>query len=963
MVRDFDLAQTGEPKIRHRPRLNVLILHDNHDLAQVRRTSFNHGFCLLKYAPWNNYTLQSIRDPVPAWLRSRHFDLIVLDTTFLCWRWTYPRDENFGRVLREYAFVGDSDALKVALPQDEYDHQALLDQWMTDWRVDRIYSVCFEHRDVLYPLSTGRSEIVEGMTGYIDDADVAMMSRAARPFEERGIDVGYRARSLPPYFGRFGRLKADIGDRFKTSFAGSGLRLDISVDGRDTFIGDDWLRFLGNCRFTLGCESGSSLLDPTGDINRACRAYLAEHPRAGFEEVEAACFSGQDLVRTYSAISPRIFEAALAGNCQILVAGSYMGVLRPDEHYIPWHLDAANDAALEPALGDWRRAKERVAACLGALLGNDRLHYRGFVRELLDWSETKLPGRGSSPHRRVRAAEPPTDAAEKLHVAAQKAVRASVARNTPEDDEETYGSGDGEGATPVDPKICLLALSPIVDDPRVRRQGDLFYGRDWGVTAVGMPGGHSAAPIWRILSKPAAGRCRIAHPTAANQDAGSPGPVTVIPALAAQPIASGSFARWRHGVSDRLSDRPQLWKLALRSWRGVRFGLLLPRRSYAAVRRAQHCVKPVVRSMAYRFGLLDRLRPLLDSSAVTALRQRGISASLRYASRMLAVRIRPQHAEQVLWDDLPYSPQLRAMYEAASRVDADIWVANDWTALPLAARLAREKGGIFVYDTHEFATEEFAEQAHWRRWRRAVVCAVEAKYIRDAAVVSAVSDGIARHLDALYDLPRPALAIRNTPSYEAHAFRSTGSHARVLYHGIVAPGRGLEAAIDSVAQWESRFDLTIRGPDNPEFTPLLRHRIATLGLEDRVHIVPPVPMTALVREAAAFDVGFFALPGHSHHNQFALPNKFFEYTMAGLALCMTDLPEMARLMQEYDLGVTFPKVEPGLIAQAVNALTPERIDHCKRNALAAARELCWDREAERLVSAYTAAVSRVAIGA
>ena len=69
-------------------------------------------------------------------------------------------------------------------------------------------------------------------------------------------------------------------------------------------------------------------------------------------------------------------------------------------------------------------------------------------------------------------------------------------------------------------------------------------------------------------------------------------------------------------------------------------------------------------------------------------------------------------------------------------------------------------------------------------------------------------------------------------------------------------------------------------------------------------------MTALVHEAAPFDVGFFALPGHSRHNEFALPNKFFEYVMAGLTLCATDLPEMARLIKEYDLGVTISAVEP-----------------------------------------------------
>jgi glycosyltransferase involved in cell wall biosynthesis len=117
-------------------------------------------------------------------------------------------------------------------------------------------------------------------------------------------------------------------------------------------------------------------------------------------------------------------------------------------------------------------------------------------------------------------------------------------------------------------------------------------------------------------------------------------------------------------------------------------------------------------------------------------------------------------------------------------------------------------------------------------------------------------------------------------------------------------------------------------------------------------------MTALVREAAVYDVGFFALPGSSRHNEFALPNKFFEYLMAGLALCITDLPEMARLLREHDLGVTFPRVDVEMIAAAINSLEPGAIDRYKRNALRAARELCWERESERLVAAYGVALAR-----
>ena len=65
----------------------------------------------------------------------------------------------------------------------------------------------------------------------------------------------------------------------------------------------------------------------------------------------------------------------------------------------------------------------------------------------------------------------------------------------------------------------------------------------------------------------------------------------------------------------------------------------------------------------------------------------------------------------------------------------------------------------------------------------------------------------------------------------------------------------------------------------------------------RVRLAPPVAMTELVRAAKDFDVGFFALPGSSRHNELALPNKFFEYVTAGLAVCISELPEMARLVR------------------------------------------------------------------
>jgi hypothetical protein len=78
--------------------------------------------------------------------------------------------------------------------------------------------------------------------------------------------------------------------------------------------------------------------------------------------------------------------------------------------------------------------------------------------------------------------------------------------------------------------------------------------------------------------------------------------------------------------------------------------------------------------------------------------------------------------------------------------------------------------------------------------------------------------------------------------------------------------------------------------------------------------------------------------------------------MAGLAVCVSDLPEMARLVSQYGIGVMFDTVDSASIAGAINALDRAAIDNHKRASTAAARELCWECESKSLVAAYRTAL-------
>jgi glycosyltransferase involved in cell wall biosynthesis len=319
------------------------------------------------------------------------------------------------------------------------------------------------------------------------------------------------------------------------------------------------------------------------------------------------------------------------------------------------------------------------------------------------------------------------------------------------------------------------------------------------------------------------------------------------------------------------------------------------------------------------------------------------------AARYLAVRAQPAMALQIYWDN----PLVAQLWRRAAGVTADLWLANDWNTLPLACRLADERGGRIAYDSHELATREYEERLRWRIFNRPYIATIERKFIHRADAVSTVSSGIADELSRLYDLESPPLVVRSVPAYEHTPFRPTGKDIRVLYHGLVVPGRGLEEAIDSVPLWDQRRTFVIRGPvSSAAYVEGLQRRAAQRGVTDRVGFAPAVPMVDLVRAAAPFDIGFFALPSHSRHNEHALPNKFFEYAAAGLALLVSNQHEMSALLQKYDMGRIFLTPDPNGIATAINGLDPAAIDKYKRNALRAASELCWEREAETVLRRY-----------
>jgi glycogen synthase len=283
----------------------------------------------------------------------------------------------------------------------------------------------------------------------------------------------------------------------------------------------------------------------------------------------------------------------------------------------------------------------------------------------------------------------------------------------------------------------------------------------------------------------------------------------------------------------------------------------------------------------------------------------------------------------------------------------DVIICNDWNTLPIGAAVKRRLGARLVYDSHEFATREHIQNWKWRLVSHRSVAAVEARGIRHADLVITVSDGIAAGLASLYGLGEKPLVIRNMPDFLSTVPRPSRIPLKVLFHGLVRAERGLEELVDSMPAWTFDGHLVIRGYGPQDYVANLRRRAEARGVANRVTFAPRVPPDRLIAEAQSADIGYLALPGTTDHYEFALPNKLFEYLMAGLAVLATPRAEIAAVLRETGAGC-LAELTPQALAECLNGLDRGAIDGMRAAALEAAKRFNWQREKSRLVEAIDA---------
>jgi hypothetical protein len=275
---------------------------------------------------------------MPEQLRELRFAVVVLHYSLFGLA-RYHLDDDFRRYLADAC----DQSYKIAFFQDEHQFCAGRFAFLDEFAIDCVYS-CLEpeHLEAVYGAKTSVPTHFSVLPGYVSEELLAAARRFRVPDERRSVDIGYRGRLLPPYCGRSGLEKYEIGVRFKERAQSLDLRLDIACGEGDRIYGDDWYRFVAGCRAVLGTESGVDVFDVEGEVHAAYERLREGGREVTVEELERGALGRWEGRIPYRTISPRHFEAAALGVCQILYEGRYSDAMQPMEHYIPLKKDFSN---------------------------------------------------------------------------------------------------------------------------------------------------------------------------------------------------------------------------------------------------------------------------------------------------------------------------------------------------------------------------------------------------------------------------------------------------------------------------------------------------------------------------------------------------------------------------------------------------------------------------------------------
>lgn len=350
---------------------------------------------------------------------------------------------------------------------------------------------------------------------------------------------------------------------------------------------------------------------------------------------------------------------------------------------------------------------------------------------------------------------------------------------------------------------------------------------------------------------------------------------------------------------------------------------------------------------ALRFGLVDSVI-ILGRAAPDHALQEVLGENIVLERVSLATAGLPRSAAFQILKLFEFQRRVR---ERALAIGPTLVQAHSLCTLSVALTIGAATGCPVLYDAHELET---SQGQPW--WRRPLDRWQERRLISRPEAMLVVSESIADWYAAAYSMPRPTV-VRNIPDARVQT-DATGSRVLrdrfaipddaivFLYQGALAPGRRIEQLLRVFARARPDRHLVLMGYGVLEATI-----VAAASASANIHFMPAVAPAEVLRHTASADVGICGGENVCLSYYYSLPNKLFEYLLAGLPLMVPDWPEMRRVVDDYACGWVVDESDSAWL-ERLEAIDRHSLSAVGARARAAATHFSWEREERELLRVY-----------
>lgn len=285
----------------------------------------------------------------------------------------------------------------------------------------------------------------------------------------------------------------------------------------------------------------------------------------------------------------------------------------------------------------------------------------------------------------------------------------------------------------------------------------------------------------------------------------------------------------------------------------------------------------------------------------------------------------------------------------------DLLVSNDLDTLLPNFLVSKIKGIPLVYDSHEYFTE-VPELLHRKRVQK-IWKSIERWIFPTLKNVITVNDSIADLYEKEYGI-RPKV-VRNIPPSNKISINKTRENLGlpsdkfifILQGSGINIDRGTEEMVEAMQHIQNAVLLIVGGGD---VIDILKRKVDEFSIQDRVIFKPKQPYKKLMQYTANADIGLTLDKDTNLNYRFSLPNKLFDYIHAGIPIIASSLPEIKKIIEQYNIGDFIPSHDPEQIAQKMNNIIQNKaiLAVWKKNLNLAVQDLSWENEEHILKQVY-----------